>query len=63
MQTVTAEFAAEHLAELIHRAQDGAEIVITVDGSPVVRLLAVQPGEADESHAPDEEVDAAFHGD
>jgi prevent-host-death family protein len=63
MQTVTAEYAAEHLAELIDQAQGGAEIVIAVDGAPVARLVGVQPGEADESHAPDEEVDAAFHGD
>ena len=63
MQIVTPEFAAEHLAELIEQAQHGAEIVIAVDGAPVARLLPVQAGDLDEPLAPDEEVDAGFHGD
>jgi len=63
MQIVTSEFAAENLAELIEQAQRGAEIVIAVDGVPAARLLPVQEGDVDDLLAPDEEVDAGFHGD
>jgi hypothetical protein len=62
MQTVTSEYAAEHLEALIEQARSGAEILIVRDGVPVARLVAIHAGE-DEHHAPDEEVDAAFHGD
>lgn len=62
MQTVTPEYAAEHLEVLIEQVRSGADIVIARDGIPVARLVAIHAGE-DESHAPDDEVDAAFHGD
>lgn len=65
MQTVTPEYAAQHLAELIDRARDGEEIVIVQGGSPIARLVRTDDWDAqqDEAHAPDEEVDEAFHGD
>ena len=62
MQTVTAEYAAEHLEALIEQARAGEEILISRDGAPVARLIPIPEGD-DEPHAPDEEVDAAFHGD
>jgi acetylornithine deacetylase/succinyl-diaminopimelate desuccinylase-like protein len=62
MQTVTSEYAAEHLEVLIEQVRGGADIVIARDGIPVARLVPIHGGD-DEAHAPDEEVDAAFHGD
>jgi antitoxin (DNA-binding transcriptional repressor) of toxin-antitoxin stability system len=63
MQTVTQEYAAKHLAELIEQVLGGADIMIAEGGIPVVRLTAIHHGDANETHAPDEEVDEAFHGD
>jgi prevent-host-death family protein len=65
MQTLTPEYAAQHLAELIDRARGGEEIVIAQGGRPVVRLVPIDDWDEyqDEAHAPDEEVDEAFHGD
>lgn len=65
MQTVTAEYAAQHLAELIDQARAGEEFVIVLGGTPVARLVRIDDWDAqqDEAHAPDEEVDEAFHGD
>ncbi len=65
MQTVTLQYASRYLAELIDRARGGEEIVIAQGGVPIARLLPVDEwdGQHDEAHAPDEEVDEAFHGD
>jgi prevent-host-death family protein len=63
MQTFTPEYAAQHLVELIDRARRGEEIVIDQAGTPVVRLVPIDDWDEDEAHAPDEEVDEAFHGD
>jgi len=65
MQTVTVEYAGQHLAELIDQAREGQEFVIVQGGTPVARLVRIDDWGAhqDEAHAPDEEVDEAFHGD
>ena len=65
MQTVTPEYAAQHLAELIEQARGGEEIVIAQGGTPIARLVPIDAWDAqqEEAHAPDEEVDEAFHGD
>jgi prevent-host-death family protein len=65
MQTVTVEYAGQHLAELIDQAREGEEFVIVQGGTPVARLVRIDDLDAhqDEAHAPDEEVDEAFHGD
>jgi prevent-host-death family protein len=65
MQTVSPEYAAQHLPELIDRARGGEEIVIARVGTPIARLVPIDDrgAQQDEAHAPDEEVDEAFHGD
>jgi prevent-host-death family protein len=65
MQTVSPEYAAQHLAELIERARGGEEIVIAAGTKPIARIVPIDDRDAqhDEAHAPDEEVDEAFHGD
>ena len=65
MQTVTPEYAAQHLAELLDRARGGEDIVIADGSKPIARLVPIDDWDAqqDEAHAPDEEVDEAFHGD
>jgi prevent-host-death family protein len=65
MQTVTPEYASHHLAELIERARAGEEIIIARGGMPIARLVPIEDRaeQNDEAHAPDEEVDEAFHGD
>jgi prevent-host-death family protein len=65
MQTVSPEYAAQHLAELIERARAGEEIVIAQGSRPVARLVPIEDWDQqdEEAHAPNEEVDEAFHGD
>lgn len=65
VQTFSPDYAAQHLEDLIARARSGEEIVIAQAGTPVARLVPIQGSdpEHDEAHAPDAEVDEAFHGD
>jgi prevent-host-death family protein len=65
MQTVTAEYASQHLDDLIDQARGGEEIVIARAGMLIARLVPIDDWDEqhDEAHAPDEEVDEAFHGD
>jgi len=65
MQSFSPDYASEHLEDLIERARSGEEIVIAQAGIPVVRLVPIlgSDPQPDEAHAPDAEVDQAFHGD
>jgi len=65
MHSVSPEYAAQHLTELIERARRGEEIVIAIGTRPLARLVPIEDWDdaLDEAHAPDEEVDEAFHGD
>jgi prevent-host-death family protein len=65
MPSLSPAYAAEHLEDLIERARSGEEIVIAKAGIPVARLVPIlgSDPQPDEAHAPDAEVDQAFHGD
>jgi antitoxin (DNA-binding transcriptional repressor) of toxin-antitoxin stability system len=67
MKTVTPEYAALHLPELLEEVGMGEVILIAADGRPLARLQAVdEAGAAMEDtgpEAPSEEVEQAFHGD
>ena len=65
MQRFSPDYASEHLEDLIERARSGEEIVIAQAGIPVARLVPIlgPDPQPDEAHAPDAEVDQAFHGD
>jgi antitoxin (DNA-binding transcriptional repressor) of toxin-antitoxin stability system len=67
MKTVSPEYAAGHLPELLEEVGAGEEILIAAEGRPLARLSPVAPeGQSDEHtgpEAPDEEVEQAFHGD
>jgi len=62
MTTVTTDYAAAHLDELLERVTRGESVWIARDGQPIARLIRVHP-EDDEAHVPGHEVDEAFHGD
>ncbi|NBC13467.1 MAG: type II toxin-antitoxin system prevent-host-death family antitoxin [Gammaproteobacteria bacterium] len=61
MQTVTTDYAAEHLEELIERVRHGEAIVLTKDGHPVARLVHIE--EETDQEVPAAEVEEAFYGD
>ncbi len=61
MQTVTIDYAAAHLAELIERVGNGETIQLSRDGAPVARLIGVDQDEA--ADVPAAEVEEAFYGD
>jgi prevent-host-death family protein len=61
MQTVTTDYAAAHLAELIERVGNGETILISLDGRPVARLIGLDEDEA--ADVPAAEVEEAFYGD
>ncbi|HSQ08621.1 MAG TPA: type II toxin-antitoxin system prevent-host-death family antitoxin [Chromatiaceae bacterium] len=65
MQRFSPDYASEHLEDLIERARSGEDIVIAEAGIPVARLVPIlgSDSQPDEAHAPDSEVDQAFHGD
>jgi antitoxin (DNA-binding transcriptional repressor) of toxin-antitoxin stability system len=66
MKTVSAEYAAGHLSELLGEVAAGEEILIAMAGIPVARLSpAGEPPREQEltPEAPSEEVEQAFHGD
>ena len=65
MQTGTRECASHHLGERIDQGRAGEEIIMARGGMPIARLVPVEDRaeQNDEAHAPDEEVDEAFHGD
>jgi prevent-host-death family protein len=62
MITVTSDYAAAHLDELLEGVARGESVLIARHGQPVARLMRVHP-EDDEAHVPVHEVDEAFHGD
>jgi len=39
---ITLRDAEEQLAELVKRAEEGEEVILTRDGEPTVRLVAIQ---------------------
>jgi antitoxin (DNA-binding transcriptional repressor) of toxin-antitoxin stability system len=61
MQTVTTEYAAEHLDELIHRVVQGESIALSLDGRLVARLVRIEHD--NEQEVPAAEVEEAFYGD
>ena len=42
MQTVTLEFAQEHLAELVAAVRGGEEVVLTDNEQPAVKFVAIE---------------------
>jgi prevent-host-death family protein len=61
MKTVTTEYAAEHLEELLDLVVHGEPILLSMNGRAVARLLRVEDGDAAE--VPASEVEEAFYGD
>jgi antitoxin (DNA-binding transcriptional repressor) of toxin-antitoxin stability system len=61
MQTVTTDYAAEHLDELIERVVQGEPIGLSRDGRVVARLVRIDQ-DADQE-VPAAEVEEAFYGD
>ncbi|MCG6943287.1 MAG: hypothetical protein LJE69_18805 [Thiohalocapsa sp.] len=61
MQTVTTEYAAEHLDELIERVVQGESITLSRDGRLVARLVRIDHDTDQE--VPAAEVEEAFYGD
>ncbi|MGB5733264.1 MAG: type II toxin-antitoxin system prevent-host-death family antitoxin [Thiohalocapsa sp.] len=61
MKTFSTDYAAQHLDVLLDLAARGELVVLSVNGSPVARLVPV-----DDEHCaevPAAEVEEAFHGD
>lgn len=44
MQTIELEHVSQQLTELIERAAQGKDIIITKDQTSIVKLITVQPG-------------------
>lgn len=66
MKSVSSEYAATHLEQLLQEVAAGKEIVIILGGEPVARLVPPhrgRGGEQDDPHAPSDEVEQAFYGD
>ena len=67
MRSVSQEYVAEHLPELIEEIAAGEEIEITAESRPVARLMPPRKSasgpELDDADAPSEEVEQAFYGD
>jgi antitoxin (DNA-binding transcriptional repressor) of toxin-antitoxin stability system len=61
MQTVTTDYAAEHLNELIERVMQGESITLSMGGRLVARLVRIDH-DADQE-VPAAEVEEAFYGD
>jgi antitoxin (DNA-binding transcriptional repressor) of toxin-antitoxin stability system len=61
MQTVTTDYAAEHLHELIDQVIRGETIQLSIDGSPVARLVRVDTDH--DNDVPAAEGEEAFYGD
>ena len=61
MKTVTAEYAAEHLEDLLELVAAGETVVLSIDGRPAARLVPVDDNEGPE--VPSSEVEEAFYGD
>jgi prevent-host-death family protein len=61
MQTVTTEYAAAHLDELIERVAQGESVALSVGGRPVARLVRIELDQDQE--VPAAEVEEAFYGD
>ena len=61
MQTVTTEYAAAHLDELIDRVVAGESIALSLDGRLVARLVRIEHD--GEQEVPAAEVEEAFYGD
>ncbi len=67
MRSVSPDYAAAHLPELLRAASAGEEIEITEHGRPLARLLPPREkpasGSLEDADAPSEEVEQAFYGD
>ena len=67
MRSVSSEYAAAHLTELLRAISAGEEIEIAEEGRPVARLVPPRtPAVSDlqeDVEAQSEEVEQAFHGD
>jgi prevent-host-death family protein len=61
MQTITTDYAAAHLGELIERVVNGESITLSLDGRPVARLVRIE--HEGEQEVPAAEVEEAFYGD
>ena len=61
MKTVTTEYAAKHLDELLDLVTTGEPVLLSMNGRIVARLVRVEQDDATEG--PLSEVEEAFHGD
>lgn len=61
MKTVTTEYAAEHLEELLDIVVQGEPVLLSMNGRPVARLVRVD--DEDTAEVPASEVEEAFYGD
>jgi antitoxin (DNA-binding transcriptional repressor) of toxin-antitoxin stability system len=61
MKTVTTEYAAEHLDELLDLVTTGEPVLLSMNGRSIARLVRVE--EDDATEVPLSEVEEAFHGD
>jgi antitoxin (DNA-binding transcriptional repressor) of toxin-antitoxin stability system len=61
MKTVTTEYAAAHLEELLTLVALGESVLLSMNGRPVARLLRID--DDDTAEVPASEVEEAFYGD
>jgi prevent-host-death family protein len=61
MKTVTTDYAAEHLEELLDLVARGESVLLSMNGRPVARLLSID--DEDTAEVPASEVEEAFYGD
>jgi antitoxin (DNA-binding transcriptional repressor) of toxin-antitoxin stability system len=61
MKTFTTEYAAQHLDELLGLALRGEVILLSLNGSPIARLVPIDDESG--SEVPPSEVEEAFYGD
>ncbi len=65
MQSFSQQHVADNLDELMELVKQGEEVLITIDGRPIARLVPVDSTDAggSDSDVPTEEVEQAFYGD
>jgi prevent-host-death family protein len=61
MKTVSVDYAARHLDLMLLLVEQGENVILTRNGRPVARLVAVR--DDDDAEVPPAEVDEAFYGD
>jgi antitoxin (DNA-binding transcriptional repressor) of toxin-antitoxin stability system len=63
MQIFTAEYASQHLEQLLDLVARGETVMLSLDGRPTARLVAIDADGDGDAEVPLSEVEEAFHGD